>query len=164
MQPGADLALLEVAEVVAEGVEPVVLVRKFLTPRGFLQQMLDFVFEFVRPFWIHRFALSVFFEQAFHAVKVFVKPGAGERRCEVVHDHGGGATLGLRALSGVVDDERIQVRQRPQHTLRKILRAERDTASGKPFKIAVLAEMNDGVGGKMLMNPVIEREVIRGRG
>jgi hypothetical protein len=48
----------------------------------------------------------------------------------VIYNDRGSPPLGLRAFSRVVDDERIEMRQRPKAKLRIIVRAERHTPTG----------------------------------
>ena len=59
--------------------------------------------------------LVVFVDQRFEVLQRAVALGAGQRRRQVIDDHRDGAALGLRALAGIVDDERIEMRQRPEH-------------------------------------------------
>ena len=48
-----------------------------------------------------------------------VAAGAGQRRGQVIDDDGLRPPLRLAALAGIVDDERIEMRQRPEHRLRE---------------------------------------------
>ena len=71
--------------------------------------------------------------------------GPGQRRGQMVDDHRGGAPLGLGALAGVVDDERVEVRQRPQHGLGQAVGREGGGLARQPLEVAMLAEMDDRV-------------------
>src|ERR1700732_2351322 len=81
----------------------------------------------------------------------------------MVDDHGSCTALGLRALAGVVHDEWIQMRQRPQTKGWVISLTKRDAASRQPFEIAVFAEMHDGMRAKDFTNPKIKRKIFRRR-
>ena len=77
----------------------------------------------------------------------------------MVDDHRLRAPLGLRPLAGIVDDERIEVRQRRQDRLGKAFGRQCQRLPRQPFESAVLAEMDDRVGAKILSNPGISREI-----
>ncbi len=103
--------------------------------------------------------LVVFVDQPFELGHRPVTAGAGQRRRQVVDDHRLSPPLGLRALAGIVDDERIEMRQRPEHRLREAFGGQSQRLPRQPFERAVLAEMNDGVGTKLLGEPGIYREI-----
>ena len=88
-----------------------------------------------------------------------VAAGAGQRRGQVVDDHRLGAALGLRALAGIVDDERIEMRQWRQHRLGEALGRQRQRLPRQPFERAVLAEMDYRVGAEILGEPGIGGEI-----
>ena len=69
--------------------------------------------------------------------------GPGQRRGQMIDDHRGGAPLGLGALAGIVDDERVEVRQRPQHRLGQAVGRQGGGLARQPLQVAVLAEMDD---------------------
>jgi hypothetical protein len=75
----------------------------------------------------------------------------------VIYDDGGSPPLGLRAFSRVVDDERIEMRQRPKAKLRIIVRAERHTSTRQPLQISMFAEMDNRVGAERFSDPKIKR-------
>ena len=81
----------------------------------------------------------------------------------MIDDHRRGAALGLAALAGIVDDEGIEMRQRPQHGFRPAFRRQRQRLARQPFEIAVLAHMDDGMGLEVLAQPGIEGEIAMGR-
>ncbi len=56
----------------------------------------------------------IFVDQRLELGKARMGLGAGHRRHQMVDDDGRSATLGLRALAGVVDDEGIDQRRRPR--------------------------------------------------
>jgi hypothetical protein len=68
--------------------------------------------------------------------------GAGQRRHQVVDDHRLGAALGLGALARVVDDERVDIRQRPEQRVRPAVFGQPDALARQPFQVAVLADVD----------------------
>ena len=56
--------------------------------------------------------LVIFVDQALELGHRPIAAGAGQRRGQMVDDHRLSAPLGLRSLAGIVDDERIEMRQR----------------------------------------------------
>src|SRR5262249_32716993 len=70
-----------------------------------------------------------------------------------------GAPFRLRALPRIVDDERVEMRQRREHRLRKALSGQGERLSGQPFECAVLAEVNDRIGAEILGEPRIGGEI-----
>ena len=75
-----------------------------------------------------------------------VAAGAGERRRQVIDDHRSAAPLGLAALAGVVHDEGIDVRERPERGLREALGGKRQRLPRQPLHVAVLADVDHCVG------------------
>ena len=67
--------------------------------------------------------------------------------------------LGLGALARVVDDEGIEVRQRPEDRLRKARLVECQRLARQPLEVAVLAGVDDGVHVLDGAQPRVEREV-----
>ena len=85
--------------------------------------------------------------------------GARQRRRQMIDDHRGAPPLGLAALAGIVHDEGIDVRDRPERGFRKTLGRERQRLAGQPFHIAVLAHMHKRMGIEGRAQPRIEGEV-----
>ena len=112
---------------------------------------------------VERLDLRVRVEQALEAGGVVVAVGPGHRRREVVDDHGVGAALGLGALAGVVDDERVQQRQVAERGIGDAGRRRPDALARHPLQRPVLAEVDDGVGAVAVLQPAVEREVVVGR-
>ncbi|MNN22691.1 hypothetical protein D3C81_1360620 [compost metagenome] len=83
--------------------------------------------------------------------------GAGQWRHQVIDDHRLGAALGLGALTRVVDDERVDVRQRAEQCVRPALRRQAHALAGQPFQIAMLANMDDRIGSKGMTQPEMKR-------
>ena len=78
----------------------------------------------------------------------------------MVENHRCRPPLRLRSLAGVIDDKGIEVRQRAKNGFRQACLTERKRLAGKPFQIAVLAEMHHGMHPEHLAKPDIEREII----
>ena len=88
----------------------------------------------------------VLVEQRLELGHLVVGVGAHHRRHEVVDDHGVHAALGLHALAGVVDDERVDERHVAERGVGRALGRERERLAGQPLERAVLAEVDDRVG------------------
>ncbi|EDT38400.1 DNA-binding response regulator, LuxR family [Burkholderia ambifaria MEX-5] len=101
----------------------------------------------------------VFVDLPFEILQRAVVFRARERRHQVIDDHGLRAALRLAALARIVDDERIQVRQRPERQVRPARVGQRDALARQPFEVAVLAEVDDRVDAERIAQPEIEREV-----
>src|SRR3546814_15688069 len=70
-----------------------------------------------------------------------------------------GTTLGLGAFAGIVHDEGIEVRQRPEDGLGEARRAEREGLAGQPLHVAVLAHVDHRIDADGLAQPGVEGEV-----
>ena len=88
-----------------------------------------------------------------------VAAGAGERWRQVIDDHCSPAPLGLAALAGVVHDEGIDVRERPERGFRKALGGKRQRLPRQPFHIAVLAHVHHRMGVERRAQPGVEGEI-----
>ena len=86
--------------------------------------------------------------------------GLRHRRVQMVDDVGCSAAFGLRALTRIIDNERIKMRHRSQNSLWNAFGFQRQRLAGQPFEIAVLAEMHHGVNAEFIAHPPVEREVI----
>ena len=111
------------------------------------------------PARIDRGGVEELVDQPLQLLQRAVAAGAGERRRQVVDDHGGAAPLGLAALAGVVHDEGIDVRERPERGLREALGGERERLARQPFHVAVLAHVDHRVGVEARAQPGVEGEV-----
>ena len=80
-------------------------------------------------------------------------------RRQVVDDHRLRPPLGLRALAGVVDDERIDMRHRPQRHLGEVGLRQRHRLARQPLEVAVLAQVDDRVSAEAVAHPAIEGDV-----
>jgi hypothetical protein len=83
----------------------------------------------------------------------------GKIQLQVIDNNGGGAPLGLRTCSWIVDDEGIEMRQGSKAKPRIVILAERNTAAGQPFQISMLSKMDHCVRAEGLANPEIESEI-----
>ena len=150
MQAVADLHLLELAEV---GVELGERIARVLAGRDAAvpvepearDQVEDVVTQDTEPPRVHPGGLVVLVDEAFQIAQGAVALRPGEGRREVVDDHRLGAALGLRPFAGVVDDEGIHVRKRPERGLRAAGGGERERLARQPFEVAVLAHVHHRV-------------------
>ena len=81
----------------------------------------------------------------------------------MVDDDGVGPSLGLGALAGVVDDERVDERHVAERDVGEAAGRQPDALARQPLERAVLADVDDGVGAPPLVEPAVEREVVVGR-
>ena len=108
---------------------------------------------------IERGGVEELVHQPLQLLQCAVAAGAGERRRQVIDDHGRPPPLGLAALAGVVHDEGIDVRERPERGLREAFGGERERLARQPFHIAVLAHVHHRMGVEAHAQPGIEGEV-----
>ena len=126
MQAVADLHFLEIAEMGIERAQGLVGRR--------IPRHIDVRIEPLRPrqrqnvFGKHGGPLRIeigrqriLVDQRFQPREIVVQFGAGHRRRQMIDNDRAGAALGLDALAGIVDDEGIEMRQRPQHRIRKAI-------------------------------------------
>ena len=85
--------------------------------------------------------------------------GARQWRHQVVDDHRLRAPFGLGALARVVDDEGVDVGERPEQRIWPALRRQPDTFARQPLEVAVLAHVDHRIGGKAVAQPEVERQV-----
>ena len=97
---------------------------------------------------IQRGDVGVLVEQLFEPGDVAVGFGARHRRDQVVDQHGVRPALGLGAFTGVVDQERVDQRQVAERGVGAAGRRHAQRLAGQPLQVAVLAEVDDGVGAK----------------
>ncbi len=154
MQPVADLHFLEVAEIGVERLQRLAGLARWSMPRS--RSRPGAAARSPRspgtrcsapPRGRHRRRVA-FVDQRLQRRERPMQLGAGHRRHQVVNDHRRRAPLGLRALAGIVDDEGIDQRRRPEAELRPAVRRQRQRLARQPFEIAVLAEMDDRVRGE----------------
>ena len=171
VQPVADLRLFQLAQV---GIQPfqqrlaLGVVGRWGKAQVFVQAVLQHVGQDVlaQPLGapgVERQGLDVLVHLAFQLQQRAVGFGAGERGHQVVDDDGLRAPLGLAALAGVVDDEGVQVRQRPQQQVGPAIGPQGHAFAGQPFQVAVLAHVHQRIHLEHPAQPEIERQVGVGR-
>ena len=148
---------------IAQGIEPVLFLRNFLLPGDLLEQVLDFVFKLVGPFRIKGLAVGMFFKKALHLIQLIIQSGPGQGWSQVINNDCRGSALGLGSLSGIIDNEGVEMRNWTQNRLGEILSPQGNTSSRKPFQVSVFAKMNDRMCFEGLPDPRIKREICRWR-
>ncbi len=143
VEPVPDLRLFQIAEIGIEALEVLILVageaRIDIEARGF-REIEDVAAQAVAAAAVQAGGQVVFIDQGFEILERPVGLGAGQGRRQVVDDDGAGAALGLRAFARIVDDEGIELRQRPQCDLGVAGGGKTRRLAGQPFEIAVLAD------------------------
>lgn len=123
MQAIANLRLLQVTQVGVQARQPdrrigvaveVFVQGQFLVDAGFAHQLEDVLLQLAGTPWVEQLCLVILVGQQLQVAQRPVGFGASQRRHQVVDDHGLGAALGLGALARVIDDKRVDIRQRPQ--------------------------------------------------
>ena len=120
VQPVADLHVLDLTqpavdvhhELVERLVVGPVVQTKIMFQLGGLDQRPDLPAQGRHLGRVHGQHVAVLVEQLLQPGDVAVRLGPGHRRHQVVDDRGVGPALGLGALAGIVDQERIDQRQR----------------------------------------------------
>ena len=97
--------------------------------------------------------------QPLQLLQCAVAAGAGQRRRQVIDDDRSAPPLGLAALAGVVHDEGIDVRERPERGFRKAFGGERQRLARQPFHVAVLAHVHHRMGVEGRAHPRVEGEI-----
>ena len=110
---------------------------------------------------VERGDVGVLVEQLLQPRDVAVGLGARHRRDEVVDQHGVRPALGLGALTGIVDQERIDQRQVAQRGVGAARRRHAQCLARQPLQVAVLAEVHDGVAPRTrLSQPAVGGQVV----
>ena len=94
---------------------------------------------------VERLGARVVVEQLLELGQLVVGLGAHHRRHEVVDHHRVGAALGLHALAGVVDHERVEERDVGEAGVGRAGVAQPERLARQPLERAVLAEVDDRV-------------------
>ena len=172
VEPAADLGVLQLAEVAVEVEEEVVEVVvagrragrvQVVVEGGPLAQLPDLGPEGGELGRVEGRHLVVLVEEPLEPGQVVVDLGPGHRRDEVVDDDRVGPPLGLGALAGIVDHERVDERQVAEGGVGPAGRREADPLAGQPFQVAVLADVDDGVGPPRPFQPAVGGQVVVGR-
>ena len=114
----------------------------------------------MQPARVHVLGLVIFVDQLFQVAQRPVAFGPAQGRRQVIDDDRAQAPLGLGAFAGVVDDERINIGQRPQGGLGVTFRRQRQGLARQPFQVSVLAHVANGVGVEMVTQPGVESEIV----
>ncbi len=101
---------------------------------------------------------GIFVDQPLELLRRAGKLGIDQRRRQMTDGDGGDAPLGLRSLSGVADDERVDHGQRPDDRLGKARAGQRHGLSRKPFERAVRPHMQQRIGLHHVTQPHPEGE------
>ena len=149
----ADLGVLDLAEPAVHVQDEVVerlVVGLLLQPQisvhlGGMHELPDLAADRRQLGRVHRGDVGVLVEQLFEARDVAVRLRTRHRGDQVVDDRRVRAPLGLRALTRVVDEERVDQRQVGDRGVRRTGRRERGVLARQPFHRAVLAEVDDGM-------------------
>ena len=151
MQAVADLRFLQVAQVGIQARQPHRRVRltaqfQLLVDTGFAHQLEDVFLQLLGTARVEQLRFVILIGQQLKVTQRAVGFGAGQRWHQVVDDHRLGAPLGLGALTRVVDDKRVDIRQRPQQCIRPAVLRQAHAFTRQPFQVAVLAHMDHAVG------------------
>ena len=153
MQPVADLQFLQLAQ------KPVELLQRrrglfsgcdaaIAVDPGRSRALQDFGGERRNPSDIALRRLVILVDQPLDLGLRTVAAGAGQGRGQVIDDDGLRPPFRLTALAGIVDDERVEMRQRTQRRLRETFRRQRQRLARQPFQGAVLAEVDHRIGAE----------------
>ena len=113
---------------------------------------------------VHRGDVAVLVEQLLEPGDVAVRLRARHRRHQVVDDRGMRAALGLRALTRIVDEERVDQRHVGDRGVGRALRRQGRVLARKPLQRTVFAQVDERVGAEAVAQPAVGREVVvRGR-
>lgn len=162
MQTVANLQFLQFAQVVVDGRKRIIIVSVgpgIAVEAVAARQIENVPPQAVEAARVHPGGEVVFVHQRLKLLERAIGLGAGQGRGEVVDHHRADPAFGLRAFAGVVDDEGVELRQRPGADLREALARERDGLAGQPFQIAVLADMNHRLRAEVLRQPDVEGEI-----
>ena len=168
VQPVADLDVLDLAQPAVDVQQHVVervLGGPFGQPEvvvhlGGPDQRPDLLADGGQLAGIQRGDVGVLVEQLLQTRDVAVGFGARHRRDEVVDEHGVRAPLGLGALAGVVDQERVDQRQVAQRGVGSARRRHAQRLAGQPFQVAVLAQVHHRVRPESGVQPVVGGQVV----
>ena len=109
---------------------------------------------------IQRGDVGVLVEQLLQTRDVAVGFGARHRRDQVIDEHRVRPPLGLGALAGVVDQERIDQRQVAERGIGSAGRRHAERLARQPLQVAVLAQVHDGVRAEPGIQPAVGGQVV----
>ena len=114
----------------------------------------------VDPSRINACGFVVFIDENLQFAQVSVCFRARQGRRQMIDDYSLRAPLSLSALTRIIHNERINHRRRSENCFRETRVGQRDGFSGQPFKIAVLAHLDDCMGVELEPKPEIKCNVI----
>ena len=169
MQAVADLQLLDLAQMVVEagklvGGRVAGLEAEVAGEAQGLAALQDALAQMRQPARVECRSLVVLVDQGLEVGELAPALRPGHGRGQMVDDDGGRPALGLGTLAGIVDDERVEVRQGPEHRLGQAGGGKGGGLAGQPFQVAVLAEMDDRMRAEEVAQPEVEGEVAVRRG
>ena len=109
---------------------------------------------------IQRGDVGVLVEQLLQTRDVAVGFGARHRRDQVVDENRVCSPLGLGALAGVVDQERVDQRQVAQRGVGSAGRRHAQRLARQPLQVAVLAQVHHGVRAESGIQPAVGGQVV----
>ena len=77
----------------------------------------------------------------------------------MIDNHGLGAAFCLRAFTRIVHNKRINMRCWPENGIRPAACRQRNAFTRQPLKVAMFADVHDGIHGKLIAQPEIKREI-----
>ena len=156
MEAVADLRFLEVAQEIVDLLERLGLVRRqadILGDPRIAREVEDAAAQAREAAPVHAACRVVLVQQRLEVFERTIGLGARQRRHEVVDDDGAGAALGLRTLAGIVDDERIEMRQLAPQQCRIGRAVERRSLARQPLERAVLAIVDHRMRPESMAQP-----------
>ena len=162
MQPVADLRLLEVAEERVDCLQRLALVRPErhipVDPR-IPREIEDALAQRSQPSPVHARGRVILVEQRLEVLQRPIALGPCQRRHQMIDDHRPRPAFRLRAFAGVVDDERIKMRQLTPKRRRIRCHIERRRLPRQPLEAPMLAVVDDGMGAERVLQPQIRRDI-----
>ena len=168
VQPVADLNVLDLAQPpvdVQQHVVERILVGPVVEPEVVIHlrrahERPDLLTDRGQLAGIERGDVGVLVQQLFQTRDIAVGFGPGHRRDEVVDEGGVGTAFGLRALSRVVDEERVDQRQVAERGVGAARRRHAQRLTRQPLQVPVLAKVHDGVGTEHGVEPVVGGQIV----
>ncbi|MNI22304.1 hypothetical protein D3C73_758560 [compost metagenome] len=168
VQAIADLRFLQVTQIRIQPRQPDrrvgVTVQAFVqlqlaVDMGLAHQLQDVTLQLPRPPWVEQLRFVILVGQQLQVAQRPVGFCSGQRWHQVINDHCLRAPLGLGALARIVDDERVDIGQRPEQRVRPAVFRQANALARQPFEIAVLANVNHTVRTVGVAQPEVERQV-----
>ena len=123
----------------------------------------DFASEVFNAARIYASGFIVLINQSFEVAQRAIGFRAGQGWREVIYDHRLRTPLGLGAFAGVIDDEGVDMRHRPQNCLGQAAVTQGQGLARQPFQIAMLAHMYSCLCLLVMANPEIEGQIVMRR-